>query len=175
MTNTPKCPVCGSNLVLNELFYELPVVGRVYIYSYTCEKCKFTKRDIQLLDIKEPRIYTFTVENSRDLYTKIIRAPTGKITLKEVGIEIIPGLIAEMFITNIEGLIYRIFDILKTAQRFREEENDQQGIKNIEYIRDYLNKVLEGKNRLTIIIEDPTGNSAIISGKAKIKKFKPQQ
>jgi zinc finger protein len=174
--NDVICPFCGKKkLKLNELLYELPVVGRAYIYSYVCEECGFVKRDVQLIDVKEPRRFIFTVETPKDLYTKIVRAPTGKITLKEVGVEIIPGIIAEMFITNVEGLILRVLDILETAQRFQEQEKNEEGLKKISEIRKYLNLVLDGKQKLTIVIEDEAGNSAILSEKAKVEKIIPPQ
>ena len=162
----------SSNVEFGEMFYELPYVGKSYLYSIFCKNCGYRKRDIILLEIKEPRRYIITISNPEDLCIKIIRSHTARIILPEVGIEINPGAAAEMFINNVEGLIQKVLEVVEMAKRFNEREGNEEGVKNAEMIISYLNEVLNGKKKLTIIIEDKFGNSAILSDKAKVEKLK---
>jgi len=162
------CLYCGSNNVeFKETYYDLPIVGKALLYSIFCNNCGFKKSDIILLEVKEPVRYRFVIENKSDLYTKIVRSNTGKIIFEEVGIEINPGIAAEIFITNLEGLILKVLDILDMARRFKLEEEDLEAVKNANQIKQYLLDVLNGKKKLTIILEDIFGNSAILSEKAQ--------
>jgi len=172
MTKKALCPMCGSsNVELKEMYYKLPYVGKAYLYSIFCKDCGYKKGDVVLLELKEPRRYTVTISNPEDLYTKIVRSHTAKIILPEVGIEINPGAAAEMFINNVEGLIQKVLEVVEMAKRFNEREGNKEGVKNAERVIDYLKGVLDGKNKLTIVIEDKFGNSAILSDKAKVERL----
>ena len=167
-----RCPICGStNVEFHDKYYDLPYVGKAYIYSLVCKDCGYKKRDIILLEVKEPVRISFTVEKPEDLYTKVIRSHSARIILPEVGIEINPGVAAETFITNVEGLIRRVLDVVEMAKRFNERDKNEEGVRNAQEIIDYLNRVLEGKEKLTIILEDKFGNSMILSDKAKKERL----
>ena len=73
------------------------------------------------------------------------------------------------YVSNIEGIIKRVQRMLEFA---KEEEEDNSSKKKIKNMLKKLQKVLWGNEKLKIIIEDPTGNSAIISDKAKKEKLK---
>ncbi|HIP66581.1 MAG TPA: hypothetical protein EYH09_00425 [Candidatus Nanopusillus sp.] len=76
-----------------------------------------------------------------------------------------------MFINTIEGFIRKILEVVEMAKRFNEREGNKEGVKNAERVIDYLKGVLDGKNKLTIVIEDKFGNSAILSDKAKVERL----
>jgi len=162
------CQYCGSsNIEFRETYYDLPVVGKSYLYSIICNNCGFKKSDIILLEVKKPVRYKVVIESEKDLYIKIIRSSTGRIILDEVGVEINPGIAAEIFITNVEGLISRILDIIEMAIRFKLKEGNLIAVENANKIKQYLLEVLNGKKKLTIILEDKFGNSVILSEKAE--------
>ena len=113
-----------------------------------------------------------TISNPEDLYIKIIRSHSAKIILPEIGIEINPGAAAEMFINNVEGLIHKVLEVVEMAKRFNEREGNKEGVRNAEIIINYLKEVLDGKKKLTIIVEDEFGNSAILSDKARVERMR---
>ena len=79
-----------------------------------------------------------------------------------------PGAAAMGFVTNIEGILVRAKHALDIARESEEDEDEKKKIKNmIKKVQD----IMWGRDKITITIEDPSGNSAIISEKAVKKKL----
>ena len=163
------CPMCGKKtLTLTELRRDIPYFGVVFIYSMNCSNCKFHKSDVEVEKKNPPLKFSITVDGEDDLKIRVVKSSQATIKIPRL-VEITPGPASNGYVTNIEGVIRRIKDMFE-AQRDIEESSD----KKKEYSKHIkkLNRVLWGKEKLKIIIEDPTGNSAIISDKAKVEKLK---
>lgn len=163
------CPICGGKNTLKALNYlhEIPYFGKVMESTIICEKCGYRNADIMLLEEKEPKLYTVKVEEEKDLFTRVVRSKSGTIELEEIGIKIEPGPASQGFVTNIEGVLERARETLLMAKNFKKEENEEESIKKIEEILNYIEGVKEGKKPLTVRIMDPFGNSALIGEKVK--------
>lgn len=163
------CPICGGKNTLKALNYlhEIPYFGKVMESTIICEKCGYRNADVMLLEEKEPKLYTVKVEEEKDLFTRVVRSKSGTIELEEIGIKIEPGPASQGFVTNIEGVLERARETLLMAKNFKKEENEEESIKKIEEILNYIEGVKEGKNPLTVRIMDPFGNSALIGEKVK--------
>jgi len=98
---------------------------------------------------------------------RVIRSSHGVVKIPRVG-SIEPGPNAEGFITNIEGLIMRF---KKQVEHLRDSAEDTAEKKKAKNLLKKLQKVLWGEEKLKVIIEDPSGNSAIVSEKAKRSKL----
>jgi len=116
---------------------------------------------------KEPAKYTFEVQSKEDLSVRVVRSSEGLIKIPHVG-SLEPGVSAEGFVTNIEGLITRFKKQIETLRDTAEEEEDKKAAKNL---LKKLQNVLWGSEKLKIIIEDPSGNSAIVSERAVKSKL----
>ena len=163
------CPICGGKNTLKALNYlhEIPYFGKVMESTIICEKCGYRNADVMLLEEKEPKLYTVKVEEEKDLFTRVVRSKSGTIELEEIGIKIEPGPASQGFVTNIEGVLERARETLLMAKNFKKEENEEESIKKIEEILNYIEGVKEGKKPLTVRIMDPFGNSALIGEKVK--------
>lgn len=163
------CPICGGKNTLKALNYlhEIPYFGKVMESTIICEKCGYRNADVMLLEEKEPKMYTVKVEEEKDLFTRVVRSKSGTIELEEIGIKIEPGPASQGFVTNVEGVLERARETLLMAKNFKKEENDEESIKKIEEILNYIEGVKEGKKPLTVRIMDPFGNSALIGEKVK--------
>jgi len=163
------CPICGGKNTLKALnyLYEIPYFGKVMESTIICEKCGYRNADVMLLEEKEPKLYTVKVEEEKDLFTRVVRSKSGTIELEEIGIKIEPGPASQGFVTNIEGVLERARETLLMAKNFKKEENEEESIKKIEEILNYIEGVKEGKKPLTVRIMDPFGNSALIGEKVK--------
>ncbi|MEM2916412.1 MAG: ZPR1 zinc finger domain-containing protein [Candidatus Woesearchaeota archaeon] len=167
LKNQP-CPVCGQKkLILTEAETEVPFFGKLYIFSMTCENCKYHKADVEAAEKKEPCRYVFEVSGKDDLKVRVVRSSEATVKFERVG-TIEPGPAAEGFVTNIEGLINKIKEQIEKVRDFEEDDEAKQKAKNL---LKKLMKVLWGEEKLKITIEDPSGNSAIISEKAKRSKL----
>jgi len=162
------CPVCGQKkLALTEAESEVPYFGRLFVFSMHCEACKYHKSDVEAAEKKEPCKYVLEVSGKNDLQVRVIRSSEATVKFERVG-SIEPGPAAEGFITNIEGLIQRIKEQI---EKVRDLEEDEEAKKKAKNLLKKLQNVLWGTEKLKITIEDPSGNSAIISEKAKRSKL----
>jgi len=162
------CHLCGENkLILREEEMELPYFGKVFILSMQCEGCGFRKSDIEPAQEKEPAKFTFDFENEDDLNVKIVKSADATVKIPHV-ITIEPGVASEGYVTNIEGLLEKIKKTIESAVEGEEDEDAKNKGRNLVK---KLGKALVGREKLKIIIEDPTGHSAIISDKAVKSKL----
>ena len=157
------CPVCGKKT----LYYyakelEIPNFGKCLQSTVVCKSCGYKHSDVMMLEAHEPTRYKMEIENEEDLNARVIRSTSGTVTIPEIGAKIEPGPFSEAFITNVEGVLNRFVDVLLQllhSSPFKREEI-LDVMRKIGYIR-------HGRMKATIIIDDPFGNSAIISKKAK--------
>ena len=158
-----KCSFCGKNeLTLREDLVEIPHFGKIYVLSMDCTGCGYRKSDIEPAEHKEPCKFTFEISSEEDLNVKVVKSGDAKVKIPHV-ITMEPGPTSSGYITNVEGLVERVKKIIEDSV---EGEDDQSAKKKAKNLIKKLNKVLVGREKLKIIIEDPTGHSAIISDKA---------
>jgi zinc finger protein len=171
------CPFCHKNtLTLTEDEMDVPFFGLCHLFSMSCSSCNYRKADVEAEEQKEPSKHEFTVQGDDDLKVRVVRSSEGIITIGKLG-SIEPGEAAEGFISNVEGVLERFKKAVEhhklTPEMMDEasEEEVQAHEQALETLKK-LNRVLMGSDKITITIEDPTGNSAIISDKTKVTKLK---
>ena len=168
-TNTisgQPCPMCGKKtLTLAESESEVPFFGKLFVFSMSCSNCKYRKSDVEAAEKKKPCKYSMDVKGKEDLNVRVVKSSEATVKISHVG-SIEPGPASEGYVTNIEGIIQRMKQQIETL-RDSEEDNDQK--KKCKKLIKKLQKVLWGQEKLKITIEDPTGNSAIISEKVMKK------
>lgn len=163
------CPMCGKNtLTMAEDTVEVPYFGKTFLLSMTCSNCKYHKSDIEPAEEKEPSKYTLEVDGEEDMKIRVVKSASATVKIPHI-MTIESGESSNGYVTNVEGIINRVKSMLEFA---RDEEEDNSSKKKIKNMIKKLQKVLWGNEKLKIIIEDPTGNSAIISDKAKKDKLK---
>jgi zinc finger protein len=141
----------------------IPYFGEIMYITARCQ-CSFRFADTMILSSKEPVRYELSVESQEDLNARVIRSTSGTIRIPEMGIAVEPGTASDSYITNIEGVLQRVQNVLMTASRWVQE--DEEKFARSQELLCMLNEVMESKRKITVIIEDPLGNSAIISKKA---------
>ncbi len=157
------CPFCHTpNLTLSEGEVEIPYFGKVFLFSMSCSNCKYHKSDVECAEHKPPSKFTLDIESEEDMKIRVVRSSEGVIKIARIG-SIEPGPAASGFISNVEGVLQRIKDQVETL---KEEEEDDAIKKKCKNMIKKLNRVMWGQEKCKLVIEDPTGNSAIISDKA---------
>lgn len=163
-----ECPICKTkNLMLSESETDVPHFGKTYLFSMTCSNCKYHRADVESIEKKEPCKYSFEITSEKDLNVRVVRSSKATIKIPHVT-TITPGPASNGYITNIDGIINRVKHEVEVVRDNVEEKADKKKAKNL---LKKLNKVLWGQEKLKIIIEDPTGNSVIISDKAVKSKL----
>ena len=99
---------------------------------------------------------------------RIVKSSEATVKIPHIS-TITPGPASVGYVSNIEGLLKRVKHQIEVLRDEAEEKTDRKKAKNM---LKKLQKVEWGQEKLKIIIEDPSGNSAIISDKATIEKLK---
>jgi zinc finger protein len=84
----------------------------------------------------------------------------------ELGVDIEPGSASESYISNIEGVLDRIEGVVAFATNAARTAGDLDKASRGEQILENIELTRQGGFKLTFMIEDPLGNSAIASEKA---------
>jgi zinc finger protein len=157
------CPVCkNKTLTLSELDREVPYFGKVYVFSMSCSHCKYHKADIEAAEKHKPAKFTIDIESEEDLSIRIVKSSQATIRIPHVT-TITPGPASNGYVTNVEGIFNRVKQEIESARDQAEDNEDRKKAKNL---LKKLQKIMWGQHKQRFIIEDPTGNSAIISDKA---------
>lgn len=157
------CPVCGQKaLTLSEAEREVPYFGRVYLFSMSCSNCNYHKADVECVERHEPSKYTFEISSEEDMKVRVVKSSEATVKIPHIT-TITPGPASNGYITNIEGIFSRVKKEIEVVRDTTEDGEDRKKAKNL---LKKIMKIMWGRQAQTIIIEDPSGNSAIISDKA---------
>lgn len=165
LKTTTNCPICFTEMQLSWETQEIPSFGEALLIAGVCS-CGFRHSDTILLSQKEPARYTLQVTDPDDMDARVIRSTSGTIRVPELGVDVEPGPASESYVSNVEGVLARISEIVAFATRTACEAGDEQGARRGEEILENIRQARTGQFRLTFTIEDPLGNSAIASEKA---------
>jgi len=165
LTTNANCPVCSAQMQFCWEKQDIPHFGESMLISGVCE-CGFRHSDTILLTQKEPVRNTLAVETLEDLNARVIRSSSGTIRVPELGVDIEPGYASDSYVSNVEGVLNRIEEIVCFATSQARAAENQDAIRKGEEILENIARTLKGEFPLTIILEDPLGNSAIASEKA---------
>jgi len=165
------CPLCRTkNLSLSEECIEIPYFDRLFVFSMTCSNCDFHKSDVEAAEQKEPCKFDIEIDSEEDMNIRFVKSSEATVKIPHV-VTITPGAASEGFVTNIEGLLNRVRDSIKKASEMTDSE-DKAARKKAKNLLKKIQKVKWGQENLKITLEDPTGNSAIISEKAVKKNLR---
>jgi zinc finger protein len=162
------CPICSKKgLSLTEREQEIPYFGNVLLFAMSCASCKFHKADVECLDVKDPMKYSIEVSGPEDMKIRVVKSSQATVKIPYIA-DIIPGPASNGFVSNVEGILQRVKHQVEAT---RDSEEDKSAVKKAKNIIKKINKVTWGEEKAKIIIEDPSGNSAIISDKATVSKM----
>ena len=151
-----KCPVCDKETYEEkEIEYEIPCLGKFKIISGKCSSCNYRYNSIIPLEKGNQKFISKEI-NKKTLSDIVVRSPYCKISIPELGLEILPGERCEGFITTIEGVLQRFLKTIEFLEK--NSENKEQ----YEKIKKKILDLIDGKTTATIILEDKEGLSKIV-------------
>jgi zinc finger protein len=122
-----------------------------------CQSCGVKFSDFYIVEDQAPRRFTFRVKNPQQLKARVIRSPTGSVSIPEFKFLMEPGTISKGFITNVEGILYQVESTLETLKKWNKAK-----LNEIQAIESNLKSAFSANFSFTLIIEDPTGKSGIV-------------
>lgn len=164
------CPFCmNKTLTLMEDEMDIPYFGKTFIFSMHCKNCQFQRADVEAAELKDPCKLTFTIEKEEDMNVRVVKSSGATVKVPGLKLSVTPGPASDGYVSNIEGVITRFEKVIEDERNNSEEEETKKTAKNL---LNKIRKVKWGEMPLKIIIEDPSGNSAIISERTVIEKLK---
>jgi len=165
-----RCPMCSKkSLTLMQEEMDIPYFGKVFVFSMTCGECHYHKSDLEAAEFKDPCKITFVSENEEDLKVRVVKSSVATVKIPTLRMDSRPGPASNGFVTNIEGLL-RKFEVIVEKQRDNADDKDVR--KKAKNLLKKIRKIKYGEIPCKFVIEDPSGNSAIISEKTEITKLK---
>ncbi len=163
------CLFCKEKtLTLTEETYNVPHFGKCFLMSMNCTSCNYNSSDVEAEERKPPTRQTFTLENKKDLSVRVIKSSEATVKIPQLKMEVTPGIASSGYISNIEGVLLRFKKIIEKERDSTDEPEVKKQAKNL--LKKLWNAEL-GDFPLKIVIEDPSGNSAIISDKTEVKNL----
>ena len=162
------CPCCGSDSVNSkQTEYTVDHFGVALMTVINCHKCGYRHSDVISLEKRDPIHVSARISSLADLNIKVIKSGTATITIPEFGVTITPGTYGEGFITNVEGVLRKVEDVLNFMLSSADDKCLSRGRMILRRLR--LSRELEPS--FTLIIEDPLGNSDLtFSDPSKIER-----
>ncbi len=151
-----KCPICDKDTYEEkEMDYEIPYLGKFKIITGKCNSCNYKYNSIIPLETGNKKTIKKEI-NKKTLNDVVVRSPYCKITIPELGLELLPGERCEGFITTIEGVLQRFLKTLEFLERNSEDKEKYEKIKK------KIQNIIDGKEKVTLILEDEKGLSKIV-------------
>ena len=168
-----KCPVCGvegvATAVMKEI--EIPHFGNVLETTIHCPKCGFKHSDVIALEHNDPAKYTLKI-SKETLSVRVVRSQSATVTIPEIGVKVEPGPKSEGYVTNVEGILTRFEGAIKKALQLFEDEESQKNAKNT---LAEIQELIKGNRSATLIIDDPFGQSNIVSDDVEISEIPEEE
>lgn len=166
------CPACGSEIQIVHHHLEIPHFPDLLLVSIACGACGYRHTDTIILGEGDPVRWTVRVEDPGDLTIRVARSTTGRIKIPELGLAVEPGAACEGFVTNIEGILYRFEQAVEAILVNPESEEERTAALRM---METIAAAREVAFPFTVILEDPAGNSVLVSEKAEKMPLDPEE
>ena len=165
------CPSCNTEIEYIYKTENIPYFSDILIISAICPECGYKFVDTQMLKHGEPARHTVAITTADDVSIRIIRSTSASIEIPEIGVHIGPGPQCQGFVSNVEGVLDRIEQVVMGALQWGTDEEKENATKLLADIA----RIKCGTFPVTLILEDPSGNSAIVSDKADTCTYEPEE
>lgn len=161
------CPACQEQTVdYTAAELDLPYFGDMLQTVFICSSCGFRHSDVIHGRTHEPRRWTYRASGESDMTVRVVRSTSGTVRIPELGVVIEPGPASEAFVSNIEGVLDRIEAVLRQLHRDADTEPERDACRErLEHVA----RARGGREPITLILEDPLGNSLIAHEAATVE------
>jgi zinc finger protein len=157
------CPVCNIDIEYLYQTEEIPYFSEMLIIRARCEACGYKFVDTQILNDAEPARYELDVNSPEDLNIRVVRSVRCAMEIPELGVRVDPGPACEGFVSNVEGVIDRVEQVIDGVLTWAEDDERENACR----LKERISAVRRGEMPITLVFEDSSGNSAIIAEKAR--------
>ena len=153
------CPVCHektATLIEDKRSFKN---FKCFLFSITCSSCNYHKSDLEI-EPSQKKKQSVSIKNSKELKVQLAKSSEALIKIPEIRLTIKPDISSNGYITTAEGILSKYKKELEEERDSAEDQEDRKKAKNQ---LKKLWKIELGEIPITLIIEDPSGNSALIT------------
>ena len=151
---------------------DIPYFGKTFLFSMDCEnaECGYHKADVESAEEgRKSTKHVLEISSEEDMKIRVVKSSTCTIKIPHIG-SIEPGETSNGYVTNVEGILQRM---KKQIENIRDDqEADEEERKKAKNLLKKIVRVMWGQEKVKMTLEDPNGNSAIVSPKVEISKGK---
>uniref|UniRef100_A0A182NCV7 Zinc finger protein ZPR1 n=1 Tax=Anopheles dirus TaxID=7168 RepID=A0A182NCV7_9DIPT len=160
-TNCPECAVaCDTNMKVTTI----PHFKEVVIMATVCDNCGLRTNEVKPGGgIEEQGVkIEVTVRGRIDFARDVLKSESCSLYIRELECEVGAGALGGRF-TTIEGLLMAMREQLVESTGMFMDSNDKETKERMDKFFGQLDAAIGGNKELTIVMDDPTGNSYVQS------------
>lgn len=157
------CSECNASAKTNMKIVHIPHFKEVIIMCLVCESCGFRTNEVKSGAGMEPKgkKLTLRITDPSDLSRDVLKSDTCSVLIPELDFELMMGTLGGKF-TTLEGLLVNIKDQLSMPNAFSVGDSSRtQRAGKMKAFLDKIDQIITGELKVTIVLDDPAGNSYI--------------
>ncbi|XP_071842229.1 zinc finger protein ZPR1-like [Apostichopus japonicus] len=161
LTFQVNCSNCNSPTESRMKVVDIPFFKEIILMSLNCEHCGCKSNEVKSGSGVEPKgkKITLRITDPSDLNRDILKSETCGFRIPELEFEYYMSSDAGKF-TTVEGMITSIKENFNLGQPFTSGDSAREDRKRkVNEFTDKLDQILASKMQVTIILDDPAGNS----------------
>lgn len=154
-----NCPSCQSPAMTKMKLLAIPHFKEMIVMATTCDSCGYKSNEIKAGGGIEPKgkKIIFKMTDKTDLSRDVLASETCSVSIPELDLELRHSSMGGKF-TTLEGLVINMKDELGKVNPFIMGDSASKENK-MKSIIDKLNQIANGELFVTLILDDPVGNS----------------
>ncbi|XP_062555238.1 zinc finger protein ZPR1 [Armigeres subalbatus] len=157
-----NCPECSADCETNMKVTNIPHFKEVVIMATVCDNCGLRTNEVKPgggIEEKGVRI-EIKVRGKVDFSRDVLKSESCDLRIRELDCEVGAGALGGRF-TTIEGLLTAIKDQLVESTGMFMDSNDEATQRRMDSFFGQLDAAIAGDKPLTLVLDDPTGNSYV--------------
>ncbi|XP_050360188.1 zinc finger protein ZPR1 isoform X1 [Nymphalis io] len=156
-----NCPDCNAPADTNMKITNIPHFKEVVIMATVCEACGHRTNEVKSGGGVEDKGVRFEVRiaNREDFSRDVLKSETCSMSIPELDLEVGGRALGGRFSTA-EGLVRATLEQIKDAPTLQGDA-PKLAKENLERFTEKLQEVIDGKRAITLILDDPAGNSYV--------------
>ncbi|XP_018320212.1 zinc finger protein ZPR1 [Agrilus planipennis] len=157
-----NCNICGAPCQTNMKVTDIPHFKQVVIMATTCDTCGNRTNEVKSGGGIEPKGVKIEVNvYSKDDFSRdLLKSETCHLFIPQLDLEVGPVALGGRF-TTVEGILVAIKDQL--GEHMFGDSTEEETKRRLERFIEQFDDILECRRPITIILDDPAGNSYIQS------------
>ncbi|XP_055628090.1 zinc finger protein ZPR1 [Toxorhynchites rutilus septentrionalis] len=159
-----NCPECAAECETNMKLTTIPHFKEVVIMATVCENCGLRTNEVKPGGgIEEQGVkIEVAVRGKIDFSRDVLKSESCDLYIRELECQVGAGTLGGRF-TTIEGLLTAMKEQLAESFVMFMDSNDEDTKKKMDDFFGQLDEAIAGTRHLTIVLDDPTGNSYVQS------------